>query len=77
MTNSSNLYLKAFNSLFKTSMTILNANYLKNSAAKLSQVWRCDTSYEANQRCLAAQKDIGKNITIWTSSSPWALITVL
>ena len=63
MTDSSGLCLKASNSLLETSMTILNANCLKNSWAKSSQVLRRDTSTEANQRCAAPLRDIGKSIT--------------
>ena len=38
VTDSSDLYLKAPNSFLETSMTVLNANCLKNSWAKSSQV---------------------------------------
>ena len=48
VTDSSSLYLKTSNSLLETSMIVLNANYLKNSRVKSSQVLRCDTSNEAN-----------------------------
>ena len=75
--DSSGLCLKASNSLLETSMIVLNANCLKNSWAKSSQVlWR-DTSNEANQRYPTPLKDIGKNIIIWALSSPWALMIVL
>ena len=77
VTDSFNPYLKAFSSLLETSMTMLNANCLKNSSAKSSQVLRHETSKEANQRYAAPLKDMGKSIINWASSNPWALITVL
>ena len=77
MTVSLGLYLKASNSLRETSMTVLNANCHRNSWAKSSHVWRCDTSKEANQHWAAPLKDMGNNIIIWASSKLWALITVL
>ena len=58
------LCLNASNFLLDTSMTVLNAYYLKNSEARSSQVRRCDTSNEANQRCAMPLRDMGKNIII-------------
>ena len=74
---SSSLCLKAFNSLRETSMTVLNANWHRNSWAKSSHVRWHDTSKEANQCRAAPLKDMGNSIIIWASSTPWALITVL
>ena len=77
VTDSSGLCLNAFNSFLDTSMTVLNACCLKNSWARSSQVRRCDTSNEANQRCATPLKDMGKIITIRASYSLWAIITIL
>ena len=77
VTDSSSLCLRASNSLYDMSTTVLKEYCMGNSCAKSLQVMRREGFSEANQCCAAPLSNRGNNIIICASSNLCPCITTL